>query len=100
MALTVATVASGCAQKEATLEFPDDSNVSVINVGNDGVKAGLASDVPEVSGKTTTITVEVIGRADPFVPDASEEGGYYISSDLITPPDDLSANTKYGRTGK
>jgi hypothetical protein len=87
LGLVVIAIATGCAPKEAVLEFPDDTQIPV-TIGNDGIKAGIAGDITE---KTTSITVEIVGRADPFVPDASGfTGGYYISADMIAPPDDIT----------
>jgi Tfp pilus assembly protein PilP len=93
--LVIILLNTGCTQKEAVTEQPVMPEINEgIAVGNDGVKAGIAPDTPEPAGKTVAVTVANIGRPDPFVPDAGgfESGGHYISSDMIVPPENITAS--------
>jgi hypothetical protein len=100
---------AGCAKKEEIIveEVSLDVNTPVpevkeqVAVGNDGVKAGIASDNAdgveivssgEPSERMVTLTVANAGRANPFLPDAGgvDALGSYVSSEMILPPENIT----------
>ena len=89
---------TGCTQSKAPQPItppPEELPKESINLGNDGVNAGIAPDVitgeAKDSGKTVALTVADSGRTDPFMPemDYIAEGE---SFDIIAPSETITAD--------
>ena len=98
----------GCAKNEKN-DIVEREDISItepekdtINVGNDGVNAGIAKDDDvtivsqgkDVSNQTVAMTLEETGRTDPFLPSSSLYGINVQSSgyDLLPPPDVITTD--------
>jgi hypothetical protein len=87
---------TGCTQKkDDSEELSVPESQESVTIGNDGIKAGIAGDIPGSGDKTVAVTIDGIGRVNPFVPDAGgfETMGDYISSDMIAPPDNITIDS-------
>lgn len=93
-------VFTGCTKEEAEIrqetsveELPQDT----IKVGDDGVNASIAPD-DSPSKAMVSLSVEDIGRADPFLPfGASFQTSLqntYENYDLIPPPETITVDTE------
>ncbi len=92
-------------QPEASLpaeseEIVADEYQDTVNVGDDGVNAAIApDDTSKNSNKMVSMSVEDLGRADPFLPygnyqsSGSLEGiDYKASYDLVPPPESITVD--------
>lgn len=97
----VVLVFTGCTKDEAEIrqetpveELPQDT----IKVGDDGVNASIAPD-DSPSKAMVSMSVEDIGRADPFLPfgassQVSSSQTAYENYDLIPPPETITVDTE------
>ena len=94
---------TGCTNNSAPPETPpapisqqDGGMQQTVNVGNDGVNAGIAPDVVADNGKTVSLTIADSGRADPFMPsvEVASSGSNY---DIIAPSDTITADPDASR---
>jgi len=101
LCLAVCILGTGCGQKNDNAEnlnadnvLADDANKDSVNIGNDGVNAGIANDDDvaivsqgkDVSDEMVSMSVENVGRADPFVPSAELVSDIGSGYEILPPP--------------
>lgn len=104
----VFAIVTGCTQNNKEEEqlitqetSPIDTENDGIKLGNDGINAGIAQDDTEIeivseqsNGKMVAMSVEDIGRKDPFLPESERLNSIQStptsgSIDLLPPPESL-----------
>lgn len=112
--LLVAFTFTGCSNNIAdtdeivNVEIQDELDKESIKVGNDGVNAAIAPDGPgqivveddePTAGKMVAMSVEDLGRSDPFLPLGQQQVGATSVSriprnyDLLPPPEMISVDS-------